>query len=406
MFNLIFSAVPKSLVAYSSPGTLDRLRIDKEHRAVEEVLDKHKFPEKIIRRIHAASLLDVSMKLREQNYEIILFSCHGDASGLYLEGNEGHAAVPWPVLAKALKDAAPSLSVIILNACYSTNAQTALHLAAPYVILMEGSANDDAAILFSRHFLDEFYRTSIVQHAFRYAVSCVEQAGFGDSIKPVLARREQSGVSVIQACFDLRHDSIFIDLSEAEDSIAKLPISRHAFLSLLTRKIRVHSWIFQVERERATIPIGHFFGVFSWQNANDIVICHKVLQLRPDLNIDECLGWTRLMIVYNDLRSERYRTVQNPSALENENILVQALNHIDFCYHHTLRKEDVSTVAQKLAPLQYAVTISTVRAQCDSAKQCLESGALPRVVVALESAISSVHDLIDELTESVTIAYP
>jgi len=399
---MVFSAIPRSLVVYSSPDTLDRLRLDKEHRKIDQVLSKHQLPEYIIRRIHAATLIDVGVALREHDYELILFSCHGDNNGLYLEGVSSHAATSWVLLTNTLKDTAQNLSVVILNACYSASAQKTLHDAAPFVIAMDGSADDTAAIAFSQHFFDEFYRTPAVANAFRQASSALNQMCLYENIKPVLSRREPSGNSVVQACFDRRQDSIFVDLSEAEDSISKLPISRHLFHSLLTRKIRVHSWIFMVERERAVLPIGQFFGVFSWRNATDVVICHEVLQLKPDLDVDECMGWTRLMVIYNDLRSERYRLVAQPAAIENQGLLSRALDSLEICYSHTLLGSDVTPAAQKLTPLQYTVTLSTVHAQCDLAKQCLENSNLKRAVIALETAISSIHDLVNELTAAVT----
>ncbi len=122
----MFTAIPKSLVVYSNPDTLDRLRLDKEHKAIEQVLVKHQLPERVIRRIHAASLIDVGMALREQDYELILFSCHGDDNGLYLEDISTHEALPWELLSKTLSEAAPRMSVVILNACFSVNAKDVL----------------------------------------------------------------------------------------------------------------------------------------------------------------------------------------------------------------------------------------------------------------------------------------
>lgn len=401
-----FSATPKSLIVYSSPERLDRLRLDEEHRAIDQVLAKHHLPVWVIRRIHAATLLDFGFALRERDFEVVQFSCHGDEQGLYFEGKGAREVTPWKVLSQTLQGAAPSLCVVILNACYSAAAEQALHDAAPFLILMSGSAQDEAAIIFSQHFFDEYYRSGAVEQAFRQATWALESLGFADALKPLLTRRQPSGESVVQACFSRRQDSIFINLAEAEQSISLLPISRHEFLALLTRKIRVHSWIYRVERERAVIPIGQFFGVFSWSNAKDVVICHEVLQLRENAIIQDCMGWTRLMVIYNDLRSERYRGMSDPAAVENKVILNDALRSVRACDQYTLCADDVAPAAQKLAPHQYVVTLSTVRVQCDFAQTSLERDDLPRVVIALETAISSIHDLVNELTAAVTIPRP
>jgi hypothetical protein len=225
----------------------------------------------------------------------------------------------------------------------------------------------------------------------------------GDKIKPILTRKQICKNSVIQACFNRGQDSIYIDFSQAGKSISKLPITRREFLLLLTRKIRIHQWIFWVARERAVLPIGRFFGVFSWENSNNVVICHDVMQLKTDIDLDDCFEWTKLLVIYNDLRSERYRDLDRPAALENKMILDQALNNLIDCYKSTLSGKDISIIAKKLAFKQYAVTLSTVKVQCEIASKAISRGELSRVVIALETAISSIHDLVEEFTAAVTI---
>jgi hypothetical protein len=397
------SAIAKSLVVYSNPAPLDRLRLDKEHKAVEEVLRTHRLPDYIIKRIHAATLYDVGTALREQDYELVLFSGHGGKDGLYLENGRRDPVTSWDLLSKTLKNSVPNLCVVIINACYSTSAESALHEAAPFLILMNGAANDEAAIAFSRHFLDEYYRSGGVEQAFKHATWALGSLRFDEDIEPVLTRRQAPGQSVVQACFDRRQDSIFINLADAEPSISRLPVSRHEFLALLTRKLRVHSWIFRVERERAVIPIGHFFGVFSWSNAKDVVTCHEVLQLRKDIALEDCMGWTRAMVFYNDLRSNRYRVMDNPAAAENKALLFEVLKSVRECDRLVLCADDVALAARRLVSEKYVIILSNVRTQCDLAEKALGEDDLVGVVGALETAISSIHDLVNALTAAVTI---
>jgi hypothetical protein len=397
-----FSAIRRSLVVYSNPPQLDRLRLDKEHKAIEEVLKTRGLPDFIIKRIHAATLFDVGSALREQDYELVLFSGHGAKEGLYLEDEGGNAVTSWDLLSKTLKNYAPSLCALIINACYSTSARAAFQASAPFLILMNGAANDEAAIAFSRHFLEEFYRSGAVDQSFRHATWAISALQFGEDIEPVLIRRQPSGQSVIQAIIDRRQDSIFIDLTEAESSISRLSMSRHSFLALLTRKIRVHSWIFRVERDRTIIPIGNLFGMFSWSNAKDVVTCHQIFQLRKDISIEECVGWTRLMVDYNDLRSARYRDIDNPTALENKALLSDMLKSIRACDQLTLCASDVEPAARRLAPHQFVITLSTVRTHCEMAKRALECDDLSGVLRALDYATSSIHDLVNALTGAVT----
>lgn len=235
------------------------------------------------------------------------------------------------------------------------------------------------------------------------AVIALDATGKGDLIKPVLLRRPTLGKAIIEAIFAKRQDSLRIDIEEAESSIAALPIPRHDFLSLLSRKIQVHQWIFRSPREKAMLPIGSFLGVFSWQNANDVVVCHNILQLRTPLDPSDCLGWTRLLVTYNDLRSDRYRSLPNPAAPENKSILSQMLHSVERCYTNILKDQSVNDVSQRYTPQQYAVTMAAVEVHCERAKENFANDSLPDVVVSIEIAISAIHTLVDALTESLTI---
>ena len=398
----MFSATPKSLVVYSSPESLGRLRIDKEHRAIDSVLAKHHLGADVVHRIQAATLMDLAVALREEDYEVVVFSGHGDEQGLYFEADQGETHVGWDRLAQILKDAVPRLSVVIANSCFSSAGESLLLSATPRLITMIGEIGDEAAIAFSTYFFDEYYRSTSVEQAFRFALHAAKMEEYADALKPHLTCRHKVGQSVVQACFSRRHDSIFIDISGAEESIASLPVSRQEFLSLLTRKIRFHEWIFRVPRERAVLQIGRFFGVFSWENANDIVRCHEVLQLRRDISEEDCVEWTHLLVAYNDLRSERYRMLPNPAADENRGVLLRALQNVSRCAQHM--SSGTADVARKHAPSQYTVTCSTVRVHSDRARDSLEQGLLSEVVVSLEMAITAIHDLLDALTEKITVS--
>jgi len=400
----MFSMIPKTLIVYSNPDATTRLRLDKEHREMDRVLSKHSLPESIVKRIHAATMLDIGAALRDKDYEVLFFSGHGNQSGIVLDSDSRDpVGVTWSQLATLVRQAAPNLSVVVLNSCHSASSSDHMLKAAPFLITIDGTADDDAAIAFSANFVDEFYRSTSVDQAFRFAVFAVETMGKADVLKPLLLRRPTIGSAIIEAIFSRRQDSIRIDVQEAEPTISSLPMPRHDFLSLLSRKIRVHQWIFRSPRERAILPIGSFFGVFSWQNSNDVVKCHEVLQLRSDLDHGVCLGWTRLLVIYNDLRSDRYRSLQNPADPENKSILAQMLSAVETCYTHTLNGDDVKPVAVKLAPQLFAMTAATVRVHCDRARQNMEEGFLADTVASIEIAISAIHTLVDDLTSRVTV---
>ena len=67
---------PKILILYSCPADQDRIRLDKEHRAIEEILKKHKVKTDRVKRVHATSVADFAQCLREGDYDIVQFSGH------------------------------------------------------------------------------------------------------------------------------------------------------------------------------------------------------------------------------------------------------------------------------------------------------------------------------------------
>src|SRR4051812_40069794 len=103
---------PHTLIVYSSPSSLEPLRLDREHRAIERVLAKHGLEESVIKRIHAATIRDVAEALKQKRYEVVYFSCHGSVDGICLERDDKHALITWPTLVQVLKDEVPDLCVL------------------------------------------------------------------------------------------------------------------------------------------------------------------------------------------------------------------------------------------------------------------------------------------------------
>jgi hypothetical protein len=51
-----------SLIVFSNPGDTERLRLDKEHRVIDEALSKVGYPPEAVRRLHATRIDDLSFE--------------------------------------------------------------------------------------------------------------------------------------------------------------------------------------------------------------------------------------------------------------------------------------------------------------------------------------------------------
>ena len=121
------------LVLSSNPGDTDRLRLDKEHRAVDEA--KARFGSKldVVDRRQATTLEDLTRVLTGMQYDIIQFSGHGSVDGIVLEDSnlQGSCVLPAQQLGAMLLEAQPNLRAAMLMCCYSSDAIPQLMRVAP-----------------------------------------------------------------------------------------------------------------------------------------------------------------------------------------------------------------------------------------------------------------------------------
>jgi hypothetical protein len=114
---------PRILVFYSSPSNISRLRLDFEHRAVEQVLRDLHLDSSLVNRLHATTIDDLNRSLLEREYEIVQFSGHGNEEGFLLEDRNlanKSMFVSAKEIAYILHETSPHLKVAIFMSCYST----------------------------------------------------------------------------------------------------------------------------------------------------------------------------------------------------------------------------------------------------------------------------------------------
>jgi hypothetical protein len=396
-------SVSRVLILYSNPADTARLRLDKEHRAVEGVLERANLPNATVRRLHAASVDDIAMALKGQQYEILQFSGHGSPGGFYLESarlDTGELLSPERAAA-LLRLASPDLKAALFLSCFSASSISHLIEVAPYLITISCQADDDAAIQFVTAFYDSYFRQGSIEQAFSAGLCCLDYLDKGQDLKPVLSRRAQvkgSTRTVIQV-FPTRRgdDTLLIDVTEAERAIAALGIARDDFLFLLTRKLRVHRWVFDFPKERALLSIGPYFGTFSWQNAADLVTCHEIMKLRSDVDEETCEAWALLILLYNDLWCSPYRSPLESAPALDLRKLERAVEDFLEVQKRFFEDERRAALLRVQVPDQFKAARALLNANLDLAEGKLHKGEHESTVMYLETALSVLHDLVDAL---------
>jgi len=317
----------KLLIIYSNPADTERIRLDREHRAIDEVLRSVGLPASVVIRRHATTFKDLATAVAETDFTVFHFSGHGTPKGIYLEEDksESGAIITADKIVTLLKKAQPRLKLAVFMSCFSASAIPVLVEIAPYLLTVFGPADDDASIEFVKAFYDRYLRDGSVPRACYFAEKMVDS-----ELKIVLSRRaidKNKGKTLFEVFpgGNYTSSSFLIDLGPAERYIANLGVSREAFLHTLSRKIRLHQQIFNSPRERAFLPIGPYVGVLSWLNAHDVITCHAILKIKPDVEQDASDTWVKMVVVYNDDAMQRYRFNEQPAAPYNYRALESSL---------------------------------------------------------------------------------
>jgi hypothetical protein len=395
---------PRILAFYSAPNNTAHIRLDKEHRAVEKILrDLHLEPT-LIKRLHATTIDDLTQALMEREYEIVQFSGHGARDGIFLEDRtlQKDMFIPADQVAKIVRETTPRLRAAIFLSCYSANAIDQLVDSAPYLITVTGAADDEASIDFITQFYHAYLRFESIEKAFNIAQNYVAIVRKVTDLHANLTRRalvKGENRILFQVFPSGKDDSILLDLTEAEADITSLNIPREAFLGLLSRKIRIHRWIFSSPRQRVVLPLGPYFGLFSWENANDVVVCNRILKIKPNVVPQACEAWASLIVCYNDHFMAPYRT--NPEL--HIASLKKALDEYKKTYSDFFETGEKAKVIQAQAPEQFMVNKAVISANLEMAENKYHRKEYDAVMVYLETVLSTIHNLLDDLTNILTI---
>lgn len=387
------------LVIFANPPERPTLGLEREAKAI---LNRARQLDHVsVEPLHAAEIDDITDLIVDGHFDVIQFSGHGDPGGIVLDKSDlqdqGDLVSP-ERLRELLSLPHKQPDVILLLACFSNEALEELSDVAPFVITALGRVSDEACAAFVGSFYERLFSGSGIQSAFDQTIQLLRVNKL-PSQQFRLDRRaliREGGSVFAHITPDPPRDAILINLDEVMPSVSKLGLTESRLCHLLNRKLIFHEWIFGVPRERCVIPIGNMLcGVFSWENAKDVVYCHELLKLSTDIPVEHWKLWTEMLWSYNDLASSRYRTLRTPASPRSRGHLQRAVSIL----RHNIDKylKTSYTQLEELgfkSLLPYAVNVETY---CQLAEDQIPLERYQKIVQALELALTNFHELVEGL---------
>ena len=185
----------KLLILSANPKNSARLRLDEEVRNIQEGLQRarHRDDFEISQR-WAVRPRDLQRAMLEEAPQIVHFSGHAkQKAGLYLEDHTGNAQlVTGDALSQMFKlfSQEHEVECVVLNGCYSVDQAEAIARHVPYVVGMQASIEDAAAIDFSIGFYDALGDGRSMKFAFEAGKVAIGLNNTGDASIPVLLTNE------------------------------------------------------------------------------------------------------------------------------------------------------------------------------------------------------------------------
>jgi hypothetical protein len=173
----------------SNPTDTGRLRLDKEHREIDEGLRRSNERDRFnLLAKFAVRIDDLRRSLLDHCPRIVHFAGHGEgAAGILLENDLGQSVpVPNNALAGLFKLCANHVECVVLNACYSDVQAEAIGKYIPYVVGMRADVSDEAALEFAVAFYDALGAGKAIEEAFRFGRNAIAMKGIPEHLTPVL----------------------------------------------------------------------------------------------------------------------------------------------------------------------------------------------------------------------------
>jgi len=182
------TSLKKILILAVNPLNTSRLRLDQEVREITTGLQRAKNRDLFsLEQRWAVRSRDVRQSLLEVEPEIVHFCGHGESNGcLYFENEVGQPQLVTPEALAELFGFCPYVKCVVLNACYSSVQAEAISKYIDYVIGMNQSIGDKAAIEFTSGFYDALGVGRQIEEAHKIGCNAIALAGISEYLTPVL----------------------------------------------------------------------------------------------------------------------------------------------------------------------------------------------------------------------------
>lgn len=177
------------LILSANPRGTDPLRLDEQVREIEGGIQRSRYRDTfIIQSKTAIRPRDVQRAMLDFKPQIVHFCGHGTGdAGLILEDESGKVKpVRGTALASLFELFSRQVECVLLNACYSEVQAKEIANHIPYVIGMNQSIGDRAAIEFATSFYDALGAGETVEFAFKLGKNAMQLAGIAEDQTPVL----------------------------------------------------------------------------------------------------------------------------------------------------------------------------------------------------------------------------
>jgi hypothetical protein len=173
----------------ADPSDTARLRLGKEIDGIRERLNSSTERDRLyLESRHAVRPQDITQAIFDVEPQIVHFSGHGTTNGaLCFESESGSMqTVPPTAIAKIFMLVADQVKCVLLNACYTDSQAKLIAEHIPFVIGMNNSIDDEAAIAFSVGFYKALGANRSIEKAYDFGCVEIETQGFPGHLTPVL----------------------------------------------------------------------------------------------------------------------------------------------------------------------------------------------------------------------------
>lgn len=364
--------------------------------------------------LDAATLDDVLRALAAKPYSLIHFSGHGNDTGIFVEqsGADLDEQVSVARVEQALIAAQPYLKIAVFLSCFSASFAKQLAVHVPYVLTVTGPADDDACVKFVECFYARLLEGDDIERAYVTAVLRVKDL---DIVLQRRAVNSGTGKALVQTYTYPHHPTLYVDVSRAHADMARLEMSEDNLLALMSRKIYYHAWAFRYPRSNAILSVGSLFASFSWDKPEDCIFCDRLFRLEEEAPEDLARAFAQLLIEYSDRYVANYRSPIAPHqpdfAEQVETGVMKMVESYQYFFGEPVDPEADARPRRRLplwpdvlrahVPIAFKTAMAAGGANLATAERKLWARDIAGAVANLEAALSSFHDLMNEVGQKV-----